>query len=82
MLSSQSQPVVRPLYNGGRIALQGTHHHLLSMLVDTLTIFSLIIHRGYQMYPLQILIFLQQYLVIFVHIVEGWFSFHAYGGVC
>ena len=38
MLSSQSQPVVRPLYNGGRIALQGTHHHLLSMLVDTLTL--------------------------------------------
>ena len=38
MLSSISQPVVRPLYNGGRIALQGTHHHLLSMLVDTLTL--------------------------------------------
>ena len=37
LLSSISQPVVRPLYNGGRIALQGTHHHLLSMLIDTLT---------------------------------------------
>ena len=37
MLSPISQPVVRPLYNGGRIVLQGVHHYLLSMLVDTLT---------------------------------------------
>ena len=36
MLSPKSQPVVRPLYNGGRIVLQGAHHHLLSMLVNTL----------------------------------------------
>ena len=35
MLSPLSQPVVRPLYNGGRIVLQGVHHHLLSMLVNT-----------------------------------------------
>ena len=37
MLSPISQPVVRPLYNGGRIVLQGAHHHLLGMLVDALT---------------------------------------------
>ena len=35
MLSSISQPVVRPLYNGGRIVLQGAHHYLLNILVDT-----------------------------------------------
>ena len=35
MLSPISQPVVRPLYNGGRNVLQGAHHHLLSMLVNT-----------------------------------------------
>ena len=35
MLSLKSHPVVRPLYNGGRIVLQGAHHHLLSMLVNT-----------------------------------------------
>ena len=40
MLSPKSQPVVRPLYNGGRIVLQGAHHHLLSMLVNTLILIS------------------------------------------
>ena len=35
MLSPLSQPAVRPLYNGGCIVLQGAHHHLLSMLVNT-----------------------------------------------
>ena len=35
MLSPLSQPVVRPLYNGDCIVLQGAHHHLLSMLVNT-----------------------------------------------
>ena len=37
MLNSLTQPVVRPLYNGRRVALQGTYHHLHSMLVDILT---------------------------------------------
>ena len=36
MLSSTSQSVVRPLYNGGSVVLRGAHHHLLSMLVDAL----------------------------------------------
>ena len=40
MLSPKSQPVLRPLYNGGRIVLQGIHHHLHSMLLDTLTLVS------------------------------------------
>ena len=40
MLSPLSQPVVRPLYNGGSVVLRGAHHHLLSMLVDTLTLNS------------------------------------------
>ena len=35
MLSPNSQPVERPLYNGGRNVLQGAHHQLLSMLVNT-----------------------------------------------
>ena len=38
MLSPLSQPVVRPLYNGGSVVLRGAHPHLLSMLVDTLTL--------------------------------------------
>ena len=36
MLSPKSQPVISPLYNGGRKVLQGAHHHLLSMLLDAL----------------------------------------------
>ena len=40
MLSPLSQPVLRPLYNEGCVVLRGVHHHMLCMLMDTLTLVS------------------------------------------